>query len=583
MEKMISNCLSIHKPFLFLFSCFFYFILPAQVFTEKKYPQGYFIYPIGAQSIALAANFGELRPDHFHMGLDCKTDHRENLNVYAAAEGYIAKVKIEPFGFGRAIYINHPNGFTTLYAHLNDFYPELEKYIKEQQYKLQSWQIFIDIPKGMFPVRQKQFIAHSGNTGGSQGPHTHFEIRDTRTDKNLNPLLFGFPIQDHVAPTINSIAIYNRDKSTYEQRPKMIPLLRKNGHFSPVVSLITTNLDHISFGIIAFDQLSNSPNHIGLFESVLYDNEKPVVGFRLDNFSYDETRYVNANIDYKTKFSGGAYIQHLSRLPGNPQGIYKDFSGDGIIDLSDHEVHHIKIMIRDANGNRSQAIFDIQRSTAANAEVNSSNNKGVVFEPNSRNIFENNTVQVVTDEHAAYDAFTMNVSNKPSTDANSASDIYSIASGLIPLQTAAKIKIKVSGKVDPVSFDKILIKRIWNNKSEVAKAKKENNNYYSASFKKFGDFQLIVDDEPPVITASFANNANLSGKSIISIGVKDNNKSVKNFKALLDGKWLRFTNDKEEAFIYKFDEMCEPGEHVLNISVQDEAGNTSTKILKFTR
>ena len=148
----------------------------AQVFTAKNYPQNYFEWPVGA-AVGIVANFGELRPNHYHMGLDCRTDQKENIPVYASAAGYIAKVKIEPYGFGRCIYINHSNGLTTLYAHLNDFNTALEKYIAAQQYQLKSWKVFIDIPASLFPVKKGQFIAYSGNTGGSQGPHTHFEQR----------------------------------------------------------------------------------------------------------------------------------------------------------------------------------------------------------------------------------------------------------------------------------------------------------------------------------------------------------------------------------------------------------------------
>jgi murein DD-endopeptidase MepM/ murein hydrolase activator NlpD len=139
----------------------------SQLFPAKNYPKGYFSWPVDAK-IALAANFGELRPNHYHMGLDCKSDQVENRSVLAAADGYISKVKIEPFGFGRCIYINHPNGLTTLYAHLNDFYPALEQYITNKQYQLKSWDVFLDLPAGMFPVKKGQFIALSGNTGGSQ-------------------------------------------------------------------------------------------------------------------------------------------------------------------------------------------------------------------------------------------------------------------------------------------------------------------------------------------------------------------------------------------------------------------------------
>ena len=189
--------MNVQKLLAVFFFLFFFISATAQIFIAKNYPQGYFQWPLVAK-IGLAANFGELRPNHYHMGLDCKTDQKENVTVVAAADGYIAKVKIEPYGFGRCIYINHPNGLTTVYAHLNDFNTALEKYIAAQQYQLKSWKVFIDIPASLFPVKKGQFIAYSGNTGGSQGPHTHFEIRDTKTDKVLNPLLFGFAISDNI-------------------------------------------------------------------------------------------------------------------------------------------------------------------------------------------------------------------------------------------------------------------------------------------------------------------------------------------------------------------------------------------------
>ncbi|MBD0331806.1 MAG: M23 family metallopeptidase, partial [Chitinophagaceae bacterium] len=189
----------------------------------QKYPKDYFRNPLDIP-MELVANFGELRPNHWHMGLDVRTNQKVNLPVYAAADGYVSKVKIEPEGFGQSIFINHPNGFTTVYAHLNAFFPALTGYVKEQQYKLQSWQVEIKIPEELFPVKKGDFIAYSGNTGASQGPHLHFEIRNTETEKCLNPLLFGFPVADYVPPTLIRLALYDRNKSTYHQQPRLISL-----------------------------------------------------------------------------------------------------------------------------------------------------------------------------------------------------------------------------------------------------------------------------------------------------------------------------------------------------------------------
>jgi murein DD-endopeptidase MepM/ murein hydrolase activator NlpD len=245
MIKIFFKKSTLHKPFLFFISLTFSSLSFAQFFPAKNYPKGYFIYPVEAR-IGLAANFGELRANHYHMGLDCRTDRAENKIVKAAAEGYIARVSVAPFGFGRAIYINHPNGLTTLYGHLNEFYPALEKYVKEQQYKLESWQVSLIIPAGLFPVKKGQFIAYSGNTGGSQGPHCHFEIRDTKTEKVLNPLLFNLPIPDNVPPTILRLSMYDRCKSTYSQVPKIFALKTENGKYTTVQNLITVNTDKIS-------------------------------------------------------------------------------------------------------------------------------------------------------------------------------------------------------------------------------------------------------------------------------------------------------------------------------------------------
>ena len=382
-----------------------YISVHAQFFNPKNYPQGYFTWPVQAKK-ALAANFGELRPNHYHMGLDCKTDQKENLPVLAAADGYVAKIKIEPYGFGRCIYINHPNGLTTLYAHLNEFYPELEKYVKTQQYNLESWRVFIDVPAGLLPVKKGQFIAYSGNTGASQGPHMHFEIRDTKTDKVLNPLLFGFPIADNIAPNILRLAVYDRCTSTYEQSPRFISLKKINGVYTTLPGQLLLNTDKISFAITAYDKYSGSTNQNGIYEAILYNDENPVLGFQLDSISYDETRYLNAHIDYKLRTGGGPFVQHLSRLPGYPQAVYKEGSGDGVINLEDDSVHQIKIQVKDVNGNTSLLKFSVQRGgTKKTVEENTSSAyQSKLFHPGFVNVFENSNVSFYLSENQLYDS-----------------------------------------------------------------------------------------------------------------------------------------------------------------------------------
>ncbi len=531
--------------------------------------------------MGLAANFGELRSNHYHMGLDNRTEQKENLRVVAAAAGYIAKVKIEPAGFGRAIYINHPNGLTTLYAHLNNFIPELEKYVKEQQYKLESWQVFLDIPPDLFPVKQGQFIAFSGNTGGSQGPHLHFEIRNTKTDKVLNPSLFGFPIPDFVPPTLIRLAVYDRCLSTYSQTPKLYGLKSIMNKYIPTTPTIIANTERISFGISAVDRYSGSYNPNGIYEAIIYMNGKPISGFQLDNISYDETRYMNAHIDHKLKVGGGPYIQHLSRLPGYPEGVYKDFESDGIINLEDDSIHQIKVEVKDAYGNISVLQFAIRRGQINENKYNRSELVEKKFNPAFVNVFEKEDIQLVLGEKDLYDSINFTYSKKTSATPQAISPLHTVHTPLVPVHGYYTIRLKADKNVN--NNDKILLQRTWGSKMDVVKPENEGE-WFAGKFREFGNFQLLVDDIPPVIIPiGIRENSNLSRSSQIIFTVADNMKKIKNFRAELDGKWLRFTNDKGRSFIYKFDEMCPPGNHELKVRVEDVAGNVAEKVIHFVR
>ncbi len=541
------------------------------------------MYPVQAK-IGLAANFGELRPNHYHMGLDCRTDQKQNVNVIAAADGYVAHVRIEPAGFGRAIYINHPNGLTTLYGHLNDFFPALEKYVKVQQYKLESWQVFLDIPRNLFPVKKGQFIAFSGNTGGSQGPHTHFEIRDTKTDKVLNPSLFGFPIADNVPPSITRLAVYDRCVSTYSQTPKLYPLKIIAGKYVPSTQTIIVNTDKVSFGISAVDRVSGSSNPNGIYQATLFDNGEAVIGFQLDSISYDETRYLNAHIDYKLREGGGPFVEHLSRLPGYPPGVYTDFSGDGVIELNDDSAHQIKIEVKDTYGNTSVLQFAIKRGALnQNRSKDIAENSQQKFIPNYLNVFERDDIQVILGENDLYDSVNFIYVKNSSATPNAVSALHIVHTPLVPVNGYFTVRLKADKTPENIDHDKIIMQRIWKDKMDVVKPKKEGD-WFTAQFREFGNFQLVMDDVPPtIIPAGIREGANLSHSSLIIFNVTDNLRKIKNFQAELDGKWLRFTNDKGRSFIYKFDEMCTLGNHELKVSVQDEAGNATTKIFHFIR
>ena len=552
-----------------------HFFCTAQVFTPKKYPKNYFKWPVGA-AVGIVANFGELRPNHYHMGLDCRTDQKVNVPVYAAADGYIAKVKIEPYGFGRCIYINHPNGLTTVYAHLNAFEPALEKYVTQQQYNLKQWKVFLDIPANLFKVKQGEYIAASGSTGGSQGPHTHFEIRDSESDKCLNGLMFGLPIPDNVPPEIIRLAVYDRSISTYNQSPKLYALKKVNGIYSVVGGKITAPSNNVSFALSMQDKNSMFSNPNGVYAAAVYDNEKLISRFELDSISYAETRYFNAHIDYKTRANGGPWLQYLSPLPGYENFIYKTDSNKGIVVFSDSEKHTINIIVADANGNQSKINFEVE--PPKNVTVKREIFFAQIFVPNYINIFENNKVKFYLPENALYDTVNFIYKEFPSAEGK---NVYQLMNATIPVQTYFPVSIKESFATEDTG--KIVMERFYGSKKDFAKAP-YNNGWYTASFREFGNFKLMVDrTAPTILPIGFRDGMNAAGLRRILFQVKDNTEDIVNFTALLDGNWLRFSNDKGVNFIYNFDEKCAPGEHELKISATDQVGNSTERTYKFVR
>ncbi|WP_164735404.1 M23 family metallopeptidase [Pseudoflavitalea rhizosphaerae] len=519
------------------------------------------------------------------MGLDLKTRQRVNQPVHAAADGYVARIKIEPGGFGRALYINHPNGYTTLYAHLNDFNPQLEAWVKEQQYKQQSWHIFLEPPPNLFHVKKGDFIAYSGNTGGSLAPHLHFEVRRTADDVNLNPLLFGLPLTDNVAPRILRMGIYDRTKSIYEQSTRIFPVKLTGGsRYVASPELITVTSPRIGFAIGAFDTHTGSSNLNGIFESILYVDGQPVVGFQMDNISYNDTRYLNAHIDYRTRAGGGPWLQQLFDLPGYINSIYKNVqSQGGVIDLSDGEIHKIRIEVKDAYLNTStlECRVRYKPGTTSAATANSANNP--MFYPLMLDGFERDDCEFYIGERCLYDSVHIRYNRLAASNPQAVSAQHSIGASYIPLQEAFLVRIQPTKSLTPGEQQRTVMLRTSGNKKDVQKVEWQSN-WASARFRDFGTYQLVVDEEPPtIVPAGFTDGADLSKASRISFSIKDNNNKFRNVRPTLDGKWLRFTNDKGRNFIYHFDENCPPGKHELTIYAEDEAGNATSKTFTFTR
>jgi hypothetical protein len=556
---------------------FFSLFIQAQL---PSYPKNYFRNPLGIP-MDLSANFGELRPNHWHMGLDIRTNQKENLPVYAAADGYIAHIGIRPQSFGRFIIINHPNGLSTLYAHLNDFYPELEEYVTAKQYQKESWAIELDFEKNQFPVYKSRLIAYSGNTGGSQGAHLHFEIFDTKTTKRFNPLLFGFSLADNVPPTLVKLAMYDRCRSVYEQTPTFFYLKNTDsGYIIPKLPLLKTGLNKISFAIQAYDRLSGSTNPNGIFSAKLYVDDQPQVSFILDSIDYDETVFINAHVDYKYRQNGGAYLQHLSQLPGNKGTIYKQIQGDGVVSLTDTAVHQISIDVKDANNNTSQINFAIQYLDSL-ASLLSVPLPAQNFGPNEVNELKKPDFEIYLPENCLYDSIQPFYLQTNPVAVNAVSTLHQLNDASYPLHDDITVRIKPNKTIPDEWKDKLVI--IKSGKDKAIRKAEWAEGWLTAKFGDLGSFQAFADVTAPTVNElGNADTINLSSLSRIVFTPTDNI-GIKKFRAELDSQWVRFTNDKSRNWIYKFDERCPYGIHHLKVVVEDLAGNITVKEWWFKR
>jgi hypothetical protein len=553
--------------FLFILSLIFISNSSAQsFFPNKKYPRGTYRNPVNIP-VSLAGNFGECRPNHFHSGLDVRTNKVENIPIYSICDGYISRIKIDAGGFGNAIYLTHTDGYTSLYAHLNKFYPELEAYVRFQQYKQKKWDIDINLLPHVFPLRKGSFLAYSGNTGSSQAPHLHMEIRNTKTDKPLNGILF-YNYADSKAPILKKLAIYNGQQSVYAQVPRQLNCVLKNGIYFPGMDTIVTSHKTVGFGIAADDPMEEALGVLGIYEMNLFVDDKAYFGWQLDNIGYDETRYMNAQADYKVKKNGGPWIQLCYKLPFDKLEIYKSNNKlDGKISLQDGLTHKVKMLLKDVKGNTSIVQFYVKNDGSNNAT--------------NTNMIRANNPAAYNDGNIAFTLRTGDLYDDVPMQINKMGNLYKVISNDIPVHNYFDLKLKPQVPIAASQASKVAIVRYPFGKDTEKKgvAGKLVNGWVIASVRDFGTFEIVVDQTPPVITCALANGATVKGK-YISCTAKDETTGIKSFVGTIDNQWVRFVH-KGKSFTYEIDKYCLPGNHILVLNATDENNNVRTMQINF--
>lgn len=530
----------------------------------------------------LSSNFGELRTDHFHSGLDIKTQSVTGKDVVATADGYIYRIGVSPVGFGNSLFIRHPSGYSTVYGHLERFAPEIEKYVKKRQYEQKSFAIVLWPKKDEIPVKQGDLIAWSGNSGGSGGPHLHYEIRKSEDEKPINPLLFNSGIFDNKKPVFEKLVIYPVNQHTLinnRNTVKRMDVSGSNGtYFIPSENEITIS-GLAGFGIKAYDTMDNNPSRFSVYSIELSIDSISIFKYCMDGFLFSESRYVNSHIDYETFMKENIYIERAFVLPGDRLSVYKHTINRGLFNFKDNKTHFAEIIVTDAYNNKSTLTFRIRTQKEKRQTQAVPADQNLVIMPYEKsNKFTSENVSVNIPSGALYD--TLRFSYKMEKRINTMySDLHYIHNKFTPLHKAFTLSVKPA--IIPAGKEsKMLLVRLDDDLKKVAATSSWTGAYLTADLLSFGRYYVGIDTIAPFISANgLVNGANLTGKKEIRIMIKDDLSGIKSYEPTIDGNWALFEYDqKNDMLIYKFDEarIRKGSKHSLSLKVIDNKDNYST-------
>ena len=543
------------------------------IFAQTQYPKNDFRAPLDIP-MQLSGNFGELRPNHFHAGFDLKTNQREGLSVHAIADGYVSRIKISTFGNGKCIYITHPNGYTSVYGHLQTTVDEIQEYVKKTHYKEKAYEIEMFLKPNELPVTKGQIIALSGNTGSSEGPHLHFEIRDSKTEFVINPLFFGFDknIKDTQKPTLTSLYVYPLDNATVNQskQPLLVNMtLQKDGTY--LAGKVKTN-GKIGFGINAVDNDDVSHNKNGVFNVSGFLNGNQNYNYQFNTYSFDEMRYINAFIDYSRYKKTSQRIQKLFMKTPFALSIVKTDSDRGIISAQPNLASTYRIEVSDYFGNQNSITVPIEYDTATPLVQAEPVMSKYFIKYNKDSNFEKDNMSVFFPAGTFYEDFNMNFDVRNNK-------IY-IHDDTVPVHSNFTITIKDT--VYPESLrDKLYIGKGTSYNGTIRKG-----DVFTAKAKILGQYGLVLDTIAPVIRiAKPVEGKWISDQKKIDFTISDAASGIKSYNGYLNGNWVLFEyENKARRITHTFDnELLLDGENVLKIEVIDNVGNSAIFETRFFR
>jgi len=551
------------------FCCWFLFL----VFicrAQTPYPAHDFIAPL-AIPLQLSGNFGELRANHFHAGFDFKTNQKEGYPVIASATGYVSRIKISAFGYGKALYITHPNGYTTVYGHLQKGVGQIEKYIKQKHYELKEFEMDVYLKPDELPIQQGDTIAFSGNTGGSDGPHLHYEIRDTKTEKIINPFHFGYAdaLKDSKPPYVVSLQVYPIDTQSEincQKEPFMLALNKdQSGDY---ISEILEVRSKIGLGIQAFDMDDVSFNSNGLYKVETFLNGQPHYFYVFDTFSFDESRHVNALIDYGMYRESGLKIQKLFRASKYPSSIISESNSLGIIDVLPKQNSLYRIEISDFVGNKTCIQVPIKYGTKTRKPIKKEIAYNYLIRVDRESIIEEDGFSMQFPAHSVYSDVAMYIYRSGNE--------YHLHNDSVPLQSYCLLRVTDSIH-SPEQKAKMYLALVDGKKPKYV-ASQVTEEGFKANLKMLGTYSFLTDDVSPLIKPiRNPEGLDVSKWKEFNFLITDEQSGIQTYEGTLNGDWILFEYDaKTNRLTHQLAEgKLRTGKNCLLLNVTDRVGNST--------
>ncbi|MEO1408841.1 MAG: M23 family metallopeptidase [Bacteroidota bacterium] len=561
------------------------FVTMAFTFSEtSQYPLDFFRSPVD-RTIRLSGTFGELRPNHLHAGIDIKAYRgKVGQRIYAAAEGYVSRVKVQSGGYGNVLYLAHPNGYTTVYAHLGKFPAAVAEYVEAEQYRRESFEVDLYPPKGKFSFASGDPIGTLGMSGRSFGPHLHFEIRDSRTEKPINPLLFGIPVVDNIAPRLHQLKIYHLNDRHETLRTQSFPLSKSTNRYRVAGDTLLVGAWRVGLALKAFDHLDGASNWNGVYRMELYEDDGLIYDFTMETFAFNESRYINAHLDYAEQVQHRSYYNRLFSLPGNRLSIYREKVDDGVIQLAQGRAKKITMKVYDVAGNSSQTEFWVRRGPVKETVTTPYN---YLLPYDEENLIKTEDLRLYLPKGTLYENLYFRYHSSKEKSEGLYSAVHHLHQAQVPIHRYFDLAIQPHDLPDSLR-SKAYIAFCGKDGSIQNCGGEWENGRLKTRVRSLGNYCILVDEKAPRIQAT-AFQRNMKGFSRMSFKVTDDIPTARNveeftFRATVDGQWVLFKHDgKKDLLTHYFDGRIGPGQHELRLVVRDSRGNEKIYQRNFAR